>query len=50
MIDKLLGNSKDGKSIKDKFFQMLLTPAEGFENKRHWITRPYLRKLMAPEK
>jgi hypothetical protein len=33
MIDRLLGNSKEGRDMKDKFFQMILTPTDGFDKK-----------------
>lgn len=49
LIERLLGNSKESKDLKDKFFQMILTPQEGYQTKKHWHARPYLRQLMAPE-
>jgi len=31
LIDKLLGNTSEGKELKDKFFQMILTPSADFD-------------------
>jgi hypothetical protein len=34
LIDKLLGNTKEGRDLKEKFFQMILTPSENFDQKK----------------
>ena len=48
LIDKLLGNTREGRDLKDRFFQMILTPQESYQSKKRWQARPYIRQLMKP--